>query len=142
MKNNFRFICYGKKTVNLATTVANLTIGSKATTFLNKIKNDDIIFFYVNGLIHGVAEISSEGFFSSDPLWNDNIYPYRFKIRNIRMLQSPFEFKATEECKLLREELGTHWGYKVLFTPNSLPLSVGQSILDLVNTKLLEEKRT
>lgn len=136
MIRNYRFICYGKKKSNLDLSISALVIGSKSSTFITKISNGDIIFLYANGLIHGIAEVCSEGFINNEQIWRDNIYPYRFQIKNVHLLPAPLDFKTTEECQLIREELGTHWGYKVLFTPNKLPIDIGKSLHSLLESKI------
>ena len=128
----FRFLCYGKKTENLEASLVSKVIGSKQTTFIKKILLNDIIFFYVQGKIWGSARIASEGFESNERLWRNELYPYRFKIDNIKLIDSPFVFKDTEFCGMLRKEFGSHWGYKVLFTPSELPKDIGSQLNSLI----------
>lgn len=119
-----KIICFGKKEDNLNVSIRTGLIGSKKSYFLGYFKPEDRVLLYANGQIFARAAIDGSGFADSSPVWSDYEYPYRFKIKNIVELKTPFSFLGSEAHAEIKRTFGNGWGYKFLFSPKELPLDV------------------
>lgn len=109
--------------------IETTTIGSSAATFHNYIEKGSIVFFHCSGQVWGKAKVVSEAITNHEPIWGDKVYPYRFRIDQVSMLESPYGLSGSKEASILREEFGSGWAYKFIFVPKPLPVEVGQLLL-------------
>jgi hypothetical protein len=96
--------------------------GSKLNRF-GKWETGDLLVFIVEKNILALAEISEQGYFSNDILWEDDLYPYRItvKFKNYLLGENKIPFPGTlKHC--------TNLGFKIL-TQTPVPKTVEQEIL-------------
>jgi hypothetical protein len=130
--DTFNIISFGKKENNLRTSVAYGVIGSALTTFKNNVVKDAQIFLHCKAMIWGCAKVSSDYFYSETELWEDKTYPHRFKISDIKLLDNPIPLSDGTINKAFKEQYGTGWAYKFIFTPKPVPKEIASLILGAV----------
>lgn len=130
--DSFNIISFGKKEENLKSSLALGVIGSSLSTFKSNVAFNANIFLHCNAMIWGIAKISSSYFYSEEKIWEDKIYPHRFKISNIELFSQPIPLSDGIINKAFREQFGTGWAYKFIFTPKPVPSDIAALILDAV----------
>lgn len=128
--DSFNIISFGKKEENLKSSVAHGVIGSSLSTFKSNVASDANIFLHCNAMIWGLAKVSSDYFYSDVKIWEDKIYPHRFKISNISLFNQPIPLSDGIINKAFRDQFGTGWAYKFIFTPKPIPSDIATLILD------------
>jgi len=128
MSNQFHIITFGKKPENLLKTLESKTIGSFLRTFESHVKKGSIAFLHCKSLIWGAAVISSDYFYDESPLWSDKMYPHRFKINQIYLVDEPIVLNNGHYNVALKELAGTGWAYSFIFSPKPLPAETGMQI--------------
>lgn len=129
-----KLISFGRKIENLALAVEFAKIGSEFKTFSEKVLVGDEIVFVCNSRMWGVATVSSQVISEPNQIWRDKRYPYRAGISSIKVFSNPISFVSCGIDQILRDSLGKHWAYKVIFTPGLLPFEVDKRLQSLVNS--------
>ena len=119
--SNVKIISFGKNFHNLVIAVQNSLIGSEFSTFEEKIKQGDLVFFACDSLIWGYADVVSNVFQNDNRIWNDKKYPYRAHIDNVKIFTTAFNLADYSIDAIFRDKIGKHWAFKVLFTPGKIP---------------------
>ena len=126
----FNIISFGKRRENLERALESNTIGSALSTFRESVKPGATVFLHCNGLIWGSAKVSSDYFSSSAPLWDDKLYPHRFRISDVKLASEPVELCDGVINVQLRKQYGTGWAYKFIFSPKPLPNDIADLIIE------------
>lgn len=130
----YNIVTFGKKPENLKAAIESKTIGSFMSTFERHISKGAQVFLHCNGKIWGKAKVCSEYFFDQTDIWQDKVYPHRYKITDIKLTSDPIELVNGYYNTSLRADYGTGWAYKFLFSPKPLPDQIGSEIdSDLAN---------
>lgn len=129
MGENYNIVTFGKKKENLDIAVSNQLIGSYQNTFKNYITKGSVVFLHCNTLVWGSAKVASEYFYDESRLWRDKIYPHRFRLEEIRLLNDPFPISDGTINTELKKIAGSAWAFSYIFSPKPLPKSVGESLL-------------
>lgn len=130
--DRFNIISFGKRIKNLETAIAQETIGSALSTFKENVSENSLIFLHCNAMVWGTARTVGSYFYSEENLWEDKVYPHRFKISNIQLLKNPIPLSDGIINKAFRESFGSGWAYRFIFTPKPLPAEIAQLIMDSV----------
>jgi len=128
-------VSFGKKTENLRKSLESLTIGSTLSTFQENLSNNPTIFLHCNAMIWGTAAVASNYFYSEEKIWEDKTYPHRFKISNVKMLNEPIPLCDGKINKAFRDQFGSGWAYKFIFSPKPLPVDITRLILCSINNE-------
>lgn len=129
-------VSFGKKIENLRKSLEHSTIGSTLSTFKENLSNNPKIFLHCNAMIWGTATVESNYFYSEAKIWDDKTYPHRFKISNVRMLKEPIPLSDGKINKAFRDQFGSGWAYKFIFSPKPVPADIARLILASMNTKI------
>ena len=124
----YNIITFGKKKENLKLAIENSIIGSYQSTFKEYMKSDSKIFLHCNSQIWGEARVSSDYFYDEAWLWEDKQYPHRFRIDDIRLVSKPVVLTNGVYNTEFRENFGTSWAYKFIFSPKPLPETIAKKI--------------
>lgn len=130
----YNIISFGTKYNNLLASLEHQTIGSTLSTFNKHLKKGSKIFLHCQSTIFGTAEVTSEYFESQTTLWADKIYPNRFKIDNIIIVEQPQKLNDGIINNSFKEHYGAGWPYKYIFSPHPIPDSIAQLILNKLST--------
>lgn len=122
-------ITFGKNKENFELAIRACTIGSFLGTFKDHLRKGSNVFLHCDGQILAVAKVSSDYFFSNQKIWEDKVYPHRFRISDIVMLKTPIKLVNGIYNVELRKRYGTGWAYKFLFSPKPLPEDISNQIL-------------
>ena len=134
-----KLLSFGKKFENMYLSIDKNTLGSEFSTFSEKIKIGEQVIFVCASQMWGVAKVSSEVVYEKVPIWKDKLYPYRARIDDLKIFQTPISFVNCGVDKIFRDTLGKQWAYKILFTPGELPQEA-EKLLEVTfkNSKFLE----
>lgn len=116
-----KLLSFGKKFENLSASIENKVLGSEFRTFSEKISIGETVVFVCASQMWGVAKVSTNVENDFSPIWKDKLYPYRAKIEQIKVFESPVSFSDSGVDQIFRKTLGKQWAYKVVFTPGELP---------------------
>lgn len=125
---SYNIVCFGKKRDNFRKAIVHGTIGSFLSTFPEHIKKGSTIFLYCESQILGQAKVSSDYFHDQTPIWEDKVYPHRFRIEQIQIFERPVSLVNGVYNQELRKRYGTGWAYKFIFSPKPLPEDVAKQI--------------
>jgi predicted RNA-binding protein len=126
----YNIVSFGKKTENLEKAIEHKTIGSKLNTFGENISDGSVLFLHCEGKIWGTAQAVGNCYNSEQVLWEDKIYPKRFKIQNIKLAKAPISIKDGVINLKFRQSFGTAWAYKFIFSPKPIPTEIANLILN------------
>ena len=126
------FISFGNKKENLDLALKHKIIGSEFTTFESYIKKDSTVLLHCQGKIWAVTKVTSDCFEEKTPIWEDKLYPFRFKIKLNELLHPPVDIKEKGINDLMRNEYGRGWGFSFLFAPKPISSPIAQKIIDIV----------
>ena len=130
MIESYNIVTFGKKKENLDIAVSNLLIASYQNTFKNYIQKGSVVFLHCNSLVWGSATVASDYFYDETRLWRDKVYPHRFRIEQIQLLEEPFPISDGNINIQLKKIAGSAWAFSYIFSPKPLPKSVGESLLN------------
>lgn len=134
--NRFNIISFGKRQANLYLALEHLTIGSSLSTFKESIVRNSTIFLHCNSMIWGTATVSSDYFYSEEKIWDDKIYPHRFNISKPQLLKDPVPLSDGVINKAFREQFGSGWAYRFIFSPKPIPAN----IVSLITKAMMQKK--
>lgn len=136
MNKRYNIITFGKKADNLLLAIERNVIGTFLRTAPEYIFRDATIYLHCRSLIWGKATIASEYFYDEQIIWNDKVYPHRFKIKDIRLTTEPISLVGSGYNNKLRKDYGSGWQYKFIFAPKMLPIEIGEEIERELTPKL------
>jgi predicted RNA-binding protein len=134
----FNIISFGKKRENLVLAIEHQTLGSTLSTLSENIHNGSTIFLHCKSRIWATAEVTSDYFYSEEPIWKDKFYPHRFKFHNCKLLSVPVELSDGGINTAFRKTYGSAWAYRFLFSPKAIP----QNIAKLIEAKIKDVELT
>lgn len=138
VESNHHIISFGKKFENLQTAISNGLIGSNSSSFSRLIEKDAHLFLHCKSQIWGIARVTSKYIYSEQLIWNDRLYPHRFKIEPVFLTNDPLNLISANVNLELRKRFGSAWAYKFIFSPMPLP----SDIADLIREKLTRSKNS
>ena len=137
-----KLLSFGKKFENLSASIENKVLGSEFRTFSEKISIGETVVFVCASQMWGVAKVSTKVEHETSLIWKDKLYPYRAKIEQIKIFESPVSFADSGIDQIFRKTLGMQWAYKVVFTPGELPPEAIQHLEKLFDSvRYLDESR-
>jgi hypothetical protein len=127
-KANYNIISFGKRFENLAISVKSQIIGSKLSTFEANVKSGSKIFLHCGSQIWGLATVIGNYQYNQSKVWSNDLYPHRYNIKVDLLTLQPLHLSNGIYNVQLREQFGSGWAYKFIFSPRPLPGDVGEKI--------------
>ena len=109
--NTQSIISFGKRRQNLLGAVEAGIVGSSKASFKDYISNGTAIYLHCEGLLWGSGRIEGEYFFSDDIIWDDKLYPHRFRFSLTKLLADPIPLNDGIINSKLRTDFGPGWPY-------------------------------
>jgi len=128
MKKIYNIITFGKRFENLARAIELDLIGSNLKTFKDNVSENSSIFLHCNGQIWGRAKPIGDYFSDNSIVWDNSIYPHRYKIKISFLTKDPLQMAEANINSEFRSRFGVGWAYKFIFSPKPIPEDIAATV--------------
>jgi len=117
--------------VQFLTSVLHRVWGTNNPRRFKRWKLGDYVVFVVDRRVAGLAQIVAEPFVSSDPVWDNGVFPNRIRIQFVCIALPENRLSVYPRVQEVLWSANTHYGWAV-FTQHEITGDAAQKIVEIV----------